>query len=197
MYASRTTQLIVGVFALLGIAALALLSLRVGRYELFEKPQYRIYSNFDNISGLKKGDTIEIAGVKVGKVHSIDLKNDRAKVELLINDGVQVDDEAVAAIRTRGIIGQKYVGISPGAGDRYLKDGDTLRQTESAFVLEDAIGQLLNNVGGGKGYSGEKNSPPPPSGQASSPPAPGGSKPVAQKPPEKPAEKPADDLQLM
>ena len=148
MYASRTTQLIVGVFALLGIAALVYLSLRLGKIEIMSKPGYTIYANFDNISGIKTGDQVEIAGVVVGKVMDVSLNdNGRARLTLKINEGVKIDDEAVAAIRTRGIIGDKYVGISPGPGEKYLADSGTLRQTESAFVLEDAIGQLINNVG--------------------------------------------------
>jgi phospholipid/cholesterol/gamma-HCH transport system substrate-binding protein len=151
MYASRTTQFLVGIFGLLGLAALAYLSLSLGHVELFNPRGYLIYANFDNISGLKTGDSVDIAGVKVGQVASIGLQNDRAHVGLRINDGVKIDDEAIAAIRTLGIIGDKYVSISLGPGEKFLAGGDTLRQTESAFVLEDAIGQLINNIGTGSG----------------------------------------------
>lgn len=159
MYATRTTQLMVGVFALAGLAALAFLSFRLGKLELFAPPGYVIYANFDNVSGLKEGDNVEIAGVAVGKVLKISLRDERARVKMRIDKGVEIDDEAIAAIRTRGIIGDKYVAISPGAG-RYLTNGGTVRQTESAFVLEDAIGQLINNMGSGgsKKQSGDKSS---------------------------------------
>jgi phospholipid/cholesterol/gamma-HCH transport system substrate-binding protein len=167
MYATRTTQLIVGVFALLGIGALIYLSVSLGKIEVFEAPGYTIYANFDNISGLKVGDLVEIAGVPVGKVQSITLNGERAHVALRIKEGVKIDDEAVAAIRTRGIIGDKYVGISPGPSDHYLADGGVLRQTESAFILEDAIGQLINNAG-----TGSKSETAPPSGGGASPPPP-------------------------
>jgi phospholipid/cholesterol/gamma-HCH transport system substrate-binding protein len=150
MYASRTTQLIVGIFTLVGIGALAVLSLRLGRIELIPEPGYTVYANFDNISGLKLGDRVEIAGVQVGKVRAISLKGERARVALRLRKKVEVDDEAIAAIKTSGIIGEKFVSIAPGAGDP-LHDGGTIRQTESAFVLEDAIGQLINSSGtGGK-----------------------------------------------
>jgi phospholipid/cholesterol/gamma-HCH transport system substrate-binding protein len=140
---------LVGIFALAGLAALAFLSFRLGKLELFPPPGYTIYANFDNVSGLKDGDGIEIAGVSVGKVLSITLNNERAKVKMRINRGVQIDDEAIAAIRTRGIIGDKYVAISLGPGEKFLANGGMVRQTESAFVLEDAIGQLINNIGSG------------------------------------------------
>jgi phospholipid/cholesterol/gamma-HCH transport system substrate-binding protein len=155
MYASRTTQFLVGIFGLIGIAALALLSLRLGRVELFPSPGYTIYANFDNISGLKTGDLVEIAGVKVGKVTGISLVENRARVSIYTNQGVQIDTDAIAAVKTSGIIGDKYVSIALGPGERMLKAGDTLRQTQSAFVLEDAIGQLINsNSSGGSGSGG-------------------------------------------
>ena len=160
MYATRTTQFLVGLFALAGLAALAFLSFRLGQLELFTPPNYVILANFDNVSGLKAGDNVEIAGVAVGKVFSISLKEERARVAMRIDRGVQIDQDSIAAVRTRGIIGDKYVAISPGPSDKYLSNGGVLRQTESAFVLEDAIGQLINNMGSGgsKKQSGDNGS---------------------------------------
>jgi phospholipid/cholesterol/gamma-HCH transport system substrate-binding protein len=158
MYASWTTKLIVGLFALAGILALAILSLRLGKIELFNSNGYVIYANFDNISGLKTGDQVEIAGVQVGKVIAISLKDYRAHVALRINQGVQVDTEAIASIKTSGIIGDKYVSVSLGGGEHDLANDGVIRRTQSAFVLEDAIGQLINSngsssSGGGSGAS--------------------------------------------
>jgi phospholipid/cholesterol/gamma-HCH transport system substrate-binding protein len=147
MYASRTTRLIVGSFVLLGLTALAYLSFRLARLELFPPPGYTIHASFDDVSGLKLGDPVDIAGVQVGKVTAISLRDGRAQISMRLNDGVQVDDDAIAAIKTSGLIGDKYVSIAPGAGDKVLKDGDALRHTQSAFVLEDVIGQLINNLG--------------------------------------------------
>jgi len=167
MYASWTTKIIVGLLALAGIVALAFLSLRLGRIELFNKGGYILYANFDNISGLKTGDGVEIAGVQVGKVVAITLKDYRAHVAMRINKGVQVDSDAIASIKTSGIIGDKYVSVSLGGGEHYLANGDAIRRTQSAFVLEDAIGQLIN--GNGSSSNGQGNS----SGNASA----GGPKP--------------------
>jgi phospholipid/cholesterol/gamma-HCH transport system substrate-binding protein len=147
MYASRTTQLIVGIFAILGIVALAILSLSLGKISLFPPPGYTLYASFDNISGLKTGDQVQLAGVQIGKVVNIGIKDYRALVVMRIDEGVKIDDEAIAAIKTSGIIGDKYVSIQLGPSDHYLKDGDAIRQTQSAFVLEDAIGQLINSSG--------------------------------------------------
>lgn len=154
MYASWTTKLIVGLFALAGIVALAILSLRLGKIELFNSNGYVIYANFDNISGLKAGDQVEIAGVQVGKVIAISLKDYRAHVSLRINQGVQVDTEAIASIKTSGIIGDKYVSVSLGGGEHDLADDGVIRRTQSAFVLEDAIGQLINSNGSSSSSGG-------------------------------------------
>ena len=95
----------------------------------------------------------------MGKVLSISLKQERAKVKMRIDRTVPIDEDAIAAVRTRGIIGDKYIAVSPGSG-RNLSEGGVVRQTESAFVLEDAIGQLINNMGSGgsKKQSGDKGS---------------------------------------
>jgi len=155
MYASRTTQFIVGIFALLGIAALAILSLSLGKIALLPQPGYTLYASFDNISGLKVGDQVQLDGVQIGKVVHIGLKDMRERVALRINESVQIDQDSIAAIKTSGIIGDKYVSIALGPSDRILNDGDTIRQTESAFVLEDAIGQLINYAGSGGGDKGK------------------------------------------
>jgi phospholipid/cholesterol/gamma-HCH transport system substrate-binding protein len=149
MYATRTTQLIVGIFAILGVIALAILSLSLGKLTLLPKPGYTLYASFDNISGLKTGDQVQLAGVQVGKIVQIELKDMRARVAMRVDDGVPIDKDAIVSIKTSGIIGDKYVSIALGPSDRILKDGDTIRQTESAFVLEDAIGQLINNSSSG------------------------------------------------
>jgi phospholipid/cholesterol/gamma-HCH transport system substrate-binding protein len=132
-------------------------------------PHYTLYAIFDNFSVLKVNDAIQIAGVKVGKVAAITLsqKNERARVTLQVHEGIMVDEDAIASIKTSGIIGDKYVAVSIGGGDP-LKDGGAVTHTESSFVLEDAIGQLVNSGGGRGGGGGGESSPaasPTPSGQ--------------------------------
>jgi len=153
MYASRTTQFIVGIFGLLGVAALVILSVRLGNLTVFPPPGYVLYANFDNISGLKTGDLVQIAGVQVGKVTGIGLtqNGERARVTLRIRRGVQVDTDAIASIKTSGLLGDKYVALALGSGEKNLTDGGTIRQTEPAFVLEDAIGNVINRMGSGGG----------------------------------------------
>jgi phospholipid/cholesterol/gamma-HCH transport system substrate-binding protein len=158
MYATRTTQLIVGIFTILGIIALAILSLSLGKISLVPPPGYTLYASFDNISGLKTGDQVQLDGVQIGKVVKIGLKDMRARVAMRVNKGVEIDEDAIAAVKTSGIIGDKYVSIQLGPSDHYLKDGDTIRQTQSAFVLEDAIGQLINSSGSSESSKDSKSS---------------------------------------
>jgi len=160
MYASRTTQFIVGVFGLLGILAIAILSFRLGDLSLFPPPSYVLFANFDNISGLKNGNDVEIAGVKVGKVTRCWLHDSQARVALRINDGVDIDSDAIAGIKTAGLLGDKFVSIELGGGEKTLHNGDTIRQTQSSFILEDVIGNLINNAGsGGSNNGGGKEQP--------------------------------------
>ena len=167
MYASRFTQFVVGIFVLIGIAALVYLSVRLGNISLFPAPGYTLYANFDNIAGLKTGDQIEVAGVNIGKVQTISLLDNRAHVGLRIDHGIGIDVDAIASIKTSGIIGDKYVSIALGAGEHDLTNGGTIRQTQSAFVLEDAIGQLINSSGSGSSNSSTSSSAT--NGQAASP----------------------------
>lgn len=158
MYASRFTQLIVGLFTLLGIAALGYLSVRLGHISIFPSPGYTLYANFDNISGLKTGDQVQLAGVPIGKVQSISLQDNRAHVGMRINAGIQIDSDAIAAIKTSGIIGDKYVSVALGPGEHNIANDGSFKpgNTQSAFVLEDAIGQLINSSN--SGGSGSKSS---------------------------------------
>jgi phospholipid/cholesterol/gamma-HCH transport system substrate-binding protein len=148
----------VGIFAILGIIALAVLSLSMGKIALFPPPGYTLYASFDNIAGLKTGDSVDLAGVQIGKVARITLYNDRARAALRIDQGVQIDNDSIAGIKSAGLLGDKYVSIELGPGEKTLHDGDVIRETQSSFVLEDAIGQLINNVGSGGVKDSDKES---------------------------------------
>ena len=136
-------EMAVGVFMLVGLLAVAYLTLNVGGIDLFGSNYYRLYANFDSVSGLKNGAQIEIAGVPVGKVTGITLKDDQARVELSLKPDVKVGSDVFASIKTQGIIGDKYVLLTPGADDDYLKDGDEITETESAVDLESLISKYV------------------------------------------------------
>jgi phospholipid/cholesterol/gamma-HCH transport system substrate-binding protein len=143
VYPNQRTRLAAGIFGLLAIVVLSYLSIRLGKLDLFAAPGYTIYGIFDDITGLKTYDRVEIAGVKVGQVSSVSLYNEHPRVSMQLGEGVEVHDDATAAIKTNGIIGDKYIAITPGSGAGKLKDGDTLRQTKPPIVLEDVIRGLI------------------------------------------------------
>ncbi len=129
---------------LIGILCLAYLSIKLGKMEVMGNRGTLLCAKFTNIGGLKEGASVEIAGVEVGRVKDITLDKDyQAKVWLLIKPGVNIQKDAIAAIKTKGLIGEKYVEITPGASEQYLKSGQCIVQTQSAFNLEDAISKMI------------------------------------------------------
>ena len=131
------TELVVGIFVLLGLAGLAYLSIRLGKLEFIGSAGYRVTAEFDSVSGLKPGAVVEIAGVEVGRVEKIRLDKYRAMVGLRIAD-------AIVSIKTKGLIGEKYVRITPGGSERLVKDGGRLRETESPIELEELISKFIH-----------------------------------------------------
>lgn len=133
----------VGIFLILGILSLAYISIKLGDISLFGDRGYIINARFANISGLKEGAEVEIAGVTVGKVSKIHLNDYQAWVEMWINPGVKLQEDTIASIRTRGIIGDKYVKISPGGAEDYIKAGGKILETESAIELEELVSKYI------------------------------------------------------
>ncbi|MBE9528093.1 MAG: outer membrane lipid asymmetry maintenance protein MlaD [Proteobacteria bacterium] len=140
---AKKTEMIVGVFMIVGIAALVYLSFSLGKIDIGGSGYIKATASFDSITGLKKGATIEIAGVQVGKVTGIGLEDDMALVELSINKEVPITDDAIASVRTNGVIGEKYVKITPGGSDDYLEDGDSIIDTESSISIEELISKYI------------------------------------------------------
>ncbi len=138
------TEIIVGIFVLVGIACLSYLAVRLGKIEVLGNRGYVVYGDFASVAGLKEGDAVEIAGVKVGKVESIDLADDLARIGLRINPGVKLQDDVIASVRARGLIGDKFILISLGASDRILNHRGKIRETESPPDLIDMIGTLVS-----------------------------------------------------
>jgi phospholipid/cholesterol/gamma-HCH transport system substrate-binding protein len=137
-------ELVVGVFVLIGILCLGYLSIKLGKLEVIGGNRYHVDAEFDTVSGLRPGATIEIAGVEVGRVKAIQLKEDRAVATFAINDGVKLYDDAIASVKTRGIIGEKFVSLSPGGGGAELKPGQKIRDTESGLDLEELVSQYVH-----------------------------------------------------
>ena len=145
---------LVGLFMLLGVLAFIYLALQVSGLAFNKQAEgYRVEAYFDDIGGLTDRSKVTIAGVTVGQVESIeyDTKYYMAKVTMSIYPEVNnIPTDSSVAILTSGLIGEKYLGISIGAEEEVLKDGDQITDTQSALVLENLSGQFLMNAGGGE-----------------------------------------------
>ncbi len=142
----KTTDLLVGLFVLAGLAAILFLSLKVGNLATFSFADgYSVTARFDNIGGLKARAPVKSAGVVVGRVQSIgfDPKTFRATVHLEIDERYRFPKDSSASILTSGLLGEQYIGLSPGADLEDLEPGDVINLTQSAVVLENLIGQFL------------------------------------------------------
>jgi phospholipid/cholesterol/gamma-HCH transport system substrate-binding protein len=137
-------EFIVGVFVLVGIVCLGYLSIKLGKLELIGGNVYEVVAQFNTASGLKTGSAVEIAGVEVGRVRAITLNEDRAAVTLAVDNNVKLYTDTIASIKTRGIIGEKFLALSPGGGGDPLKPGDTIRDTESGLDLEELVSQYVH-----------------------------------------------------
>lgn len=138
-------QLITGLFVLVGVAAFTYAAVTLGGVSFSSQPSYTLKARFTSISGLRNGALVEAAGVRVGTVSNIEFDPDtyEAIVSLRINEGVPVQEDAIAAVRTQGIIGEKFIKLVPGGFDDVLADGDEILDTESAVSLEELVSKYI------------------------------------------------------
>jgi phospholipid/cholesterol/gamma-HCH transport system substrate-binding protein len=147
---SFNLEFFVGLFTMAAVAAAGYLAVGLGEVELFGSNKYEIKAEFDDISGLKNGASVEIAGVQVGLVSDLKLKDPMALVTLRLDPAVRIRDDDIASIRTKGIIGDRYIKISRGASSNFIKEGGVIKETESAVDIEDIIGKLVHSMTGEK-----------------------------------------------
>ncbi|MFI3270861.1 MAG: outer membrane lipid asymmetry maintenance protein MlaD [Pseudomonadota bacterium] len=140
---SRET--IVGIFVLIGILCVSYLTIKLGRMEVLNDNGYTIEARFASVSGLRSGAEIQIAGVSVGRVSNISLEpeSQMALVTMVINKEVQLSDDVIASVKTSGLIGDKYIQLSPGGSFDVLEDGDEVSETESAVDIEELISKYV------------------------------------------------------
>jgi phospholipid/cholesterol/gamma-HCH transport system substrate-binding protein len=147
-----TLDLWVGLFVVGGVVALVLLAFKVGNLGTYNVSEtYELQAYFANIGGLKPTAGVRSAGVLVGRVKDISLDTNRfeAKVTMTIDKRYQFDQDTYAKVLTSGLLGEQYIGLSVGGDSEMLKPGDTIRHTQSAMVLEDLIGKVINMVAEG------------------------------------------------
>ncbi len=134
----------VGLFIIFGILALGYLSVKLGRLEVIHGGGYTLYADFSDIGGLKPGASVEIAGVEVGTVKSMRLNRDyQAVVAFSIDKGVKVQEDAIASIKTKGLIGEQFVQITPGGSEQILPSGGRIRETEPAIDIQGLIAKYV------------------------------------------------------
>jgi phospholipid/cholesterol/gamma-HCH transport system substrate-binding protein len=137
-------ELAVGFFLLVGILCLGYISVKLGKLEVIGGDYYTVYADFAKAGSIKPGSNVEIAGVEVGKVKSILLDKDyQAHVGLQINSRVKLQEDVIASIKTKGLIGENYVQITPGGSDKMLADGGKIRETESSVDIEELISKYV------------------------------------------------------
>lgn len=150
MQSSPTRDLIVGIFVLVGILALAYLSLQIGSLSLQNQGGLILFATFDDIGGLSERSAVRIGGVRVGRVTEIALDEDlRPRVQLDLAADLELTIDTMAAIRTSGLLGDQFIALEPGAEDELLVSGEDVVFTESATNLDKLIGAVVH--GGGEG----------------------------------------------
>ena len=136
----------VGTFVVAGMVALTILAFKVGNLSSYNVSEsYLLKANFTNIGGLKPTASVRSAGVLIGRVTEIKLDTDRYEAEVImsIDKRYQFPKDTLISIQTSGLLGDQYLGLKPGADDEMLKNGDAIKQSRSAMVLEDLIGQFI------------------------------------------------------
>ncbi|TYO98721.1 phospholipid/cholesterol/gamma-HCH transport system substrate-binding protein [Geothermobacter ehrlichii] len=138
-------EMAVGLFLVLGFLCFAYISVKLGDVRLFNHTTYTVNARFSSVSGLKVGANVEIAGVRIGRVKAIRLDPDEyeAIVNMEIDNGVELQDDCIASIRTAGIIGDRYISISPGGSPDLIEPGGEIEETEPAINIEELISKYI------------------------------------------------------
>jgi len=139
----RRVNIAVGLFLVLGLLALGYLSIKLGRVTFLGAGGYPVMVEFPSVGGLKAGSSVEIAGVEIGRVESIGLADYQARVVLRVNRDVQLQEDSIASIKTKGLIGEKYVRISPGGSDKIIPPNGRIREVEAPVDFEELLSKYI------------------------------------------------------
>jgi len=144
MQAYRKVEISVGLFVFLGLISIGWLALKIGQIGGLGASGYTLSADFDDAGGVRNGSDIMMAGVIIGRVDTVTLtNNDHATMVLRIHDGVKVAEDSFASVRTKGIIGDRYIRITQGSDDSFLETGAEIEETESAINIEDLISKYI------------------------------------------------------
>jgi phospholipid/cholesterol/gamma-HCH transport system substrate-binding protein len=144
---NKTTEFLVGIFIVAGLAALLVLAMQVSNLGTLSRgDSYQLTARFENIGGLKVRSAVTVSGVRVGRIAGIDFDNDRFEAVVTMdieNRYNQFPDDTAASIYTAGLLGEQYISLEPGGSDELLGDGSTIELTQSSLVLEKLISKFL------------------------------------------------------
>jgi phospholipid/cholesterol/gamma-HCH transport system substrate-binding protein len=134
-------ETIVGIFVVLGLICVGYMTVKLGNVSLFGDDTYRLVARFNSVTGMRIGNEVNIFGIQVGKISkiTIDQETQRAVVELKIRKGINIYDDAIASIKTEGLLGDSYLSIDPGGSGELLNDGDVIIETQSPVDIIELI----------------------------------------------------------
>ncbi len=137
-YAMETT---VGIFIVFGLILIGYMTVKLGHVSLFGDDTYKLRARFTSVSGLRAGSTVDMLGIEIGRVERlfIDQKDQKAVVEMNIRKDIKIYDDAIASIKTEGLIGDKYLSIDPGGGGELLRPGGNIIETQPALDIESLV----------------------------------------------------------
>ena len=138
-YAMETT---VGIFVVIGLLCIGYMTVKLGNIGFFGDNSYPLFARFSSVQGLRQGSAVQMLGIDIGRVEKLtmDQKNQLAVVEFRVKKGIEIYDDAIASIKTEGLIGDRYVSIDPGGGsDEILKPGGFIIETESPTDIQELI----------------------------------------------------------
>ena len=147
-------ETVVGIFVVIGLLCIGYMTVKLGNVGFLGENTYSLYAKFNTVTGLRVGNPVNMLGLEIGRVEkfTIDQENQVVKVQFKINKGIEIFDDAIASIKTEGLIGDKYVAIDPGGGGDLLANGDTITDTNSPTDIMDLVSKCaFGDVGGGGG----------------------------------------------
>jgi phospholipid/cholesterol/gamma-HCH transport system substrate-binding protein len=148
-----TQETVVGIFVVIGLIAIAYMTVKLGNMGFLGENSYTLYAKFNKVTGLRVGNPVTMFGLNIGRVESfkLDQKDQLVLVDFKIDNGIEIYDDAIASIKTEGLIGDKFVSIDPGGSGGLLKNGDTITDTESPTDIMDLVSKYaFGDVSGGK-----------------------------------------------
>ncbi|MGD8302488.1 MAG: outer membrane lipid asymmetry maintenance protein MlaD [Desulfobacterales bacterium] len=155
-----TQETVVGIFVVIGLFAIAYMTVKLGNVGFLGENTYTLHAKFNKVTGLRVGNQVTLLGLEIGRVESFNLDQEDllVLVDLTINKGIEVYDDAIASIKTEGLIGDKFVSIDPGGGGDLLENGDTITDTESPTDIMDLVSKYaFGDVGSGGGKDEKDN----------------------------------------